>query len=374
MTRAIAGGRVLLADGFADGVVVITDNGLITELRDESDALPTGCDLLNVDGRYIVPGFIDTQVNGGGGVLFNDAPTVEGLAAIASAHRAFGTTGMLPTLISDDLGVVARAISAVTEAIRCGVVGILGLHIEGPFLAESKRGIHDARFFRVLDADTIDLLSQPTGGRTVVTLAPECSTAAQIQQLVERGVIVSLGHTNATAADAIAAFDAGATGVTHLYNAMSQLQGRAPGVVGASLLDPRPWCGLIVDGHHVDPLALRVALAARPHTRVRLVSDAMHCVGSDLTSFSLLGRTITVADGVCRGDDGTLAGSAADMLTCVRTAAQTLSLPLATVFRMASEYPADFLGLSASHGRIAPGYQADLLVVAHTLDQVRVLT
>ena len=374
MTRAIAGGRVLLADGFADGVVVVTHNGLITELRDESDALPSGCDLINVDGRYIVPGFIDTQVNGGGGVLFNDTPTVEGLAAIASAHRAFGTTGMLPTLISDDRAVVARAINAVTEAIRCGVRGILGLHIEGPFLAESKRGIHDARFFRSLDDEAIALLGHATGGRTLVTLAPECATQAQIQQLVQRGVLVSLGHTNATADEALAAFDAGATGVTHLYNAMSQLQARAPGVVGASLLDPRPWCGLIVDGHHVDPLALRVALAARPHTRFVLVTDAMQCVGSALTSFSLLGRTITVADGVCRDETGTLAGSAVDMLTCVRTAAQTLSLPLATVFRMASEYPADFLGLSATHGRIAPGYRADLLAVAHTLDQIHVLS
>jgi N-acetylglucosamine-6-phosphate deacetylase len=170
-----------------------------------------------------------------------------------------------------------------------------------------------------LDADTIALLGQPTGGRTVVTLAPECATPAQIQQLVERGVIVSLGHTNATAADAIAAFDAGATGVTHLYNAMSQLQGRAPGVVGASLLDPRPWCGLIVDGHHVDPLALRVALAARPHTAVpvRHRCDAVCRQRSDVI-LTARAHQFTVADGVCRGEDGTLAGSAADMLTCVR--------------------------------------------------------
>lgn len=373
MTHAIAGGRVLLAEGLTDGVVVIVDDGVITELRDESDALPPDCRFVTVEGCYVVPGFIDTQVNGGGGVLFNDAPTVEGLATIARAHRSFGTTGLLPTLISDDLDVVERALGAVTAAIRAGVPGLLGVHLEGPFLAKSRPGIHDARFFRSLDTDAIALLSQPTGGRTVVTLAPECATPAQIAELVARGVIVSLGHTDATAEDALAAFDAGATGVTHLYNAMSPLQGRAAGVVGASLLDRRPWCGLIVDGHHVDPLALRVALAARPHDRCVLVSDAMPCVGSDVVSFPLLGRTVHVIDGVCRGEDGTLAGSAAHMLTCVRTAARTLSLPLATVFRMASEYPADFLGLSTTHGRIAPGYRADLIAVAHTLDQVQVL-
>ncbi len=370
MMHAIVGGRVLLADGFADGTVILVADGRIHGLQDESEPVPSDFTLIDAAGRYVVPGFIDTQVNGGGGVLFNDAPTVSGIAAIAQAHQKYGTTGLLPTLISDDLAVVKQALTAVESAIKAGIPGVLGIHLEGPYLAPAKRGIHDDRFFCALDDESMALISRPTGGRTVVTLAPECTTPERIHALTTRGVIVALGHTNASASEALSAFDAGATGVTHLYNAMSPLHGRAPGVVGASLADPRPWCGLIVDGHHVDPLSLRIALRARPHDRFMLVTDAMQCVGTALTTFDLQGQTIHVRDGACRAEDGTLAGSAADMLTCVRTAARTLGLPLATVFRMSSQYPADFLGLSATHGRIAPGCAADLIAVSGALDRV----
>ncbi|MEI6459622.1 MAG: N-acetylglucosamine-6-phosphate deacetylase [Pseudomonadota bacterium] len=373
MTIALVGGRVLLADGFADGTVVLVKDGLITDIKDESDALPAHCTLRDLGGRYLVPGFIDTQVNGGGGVLLNETPTVAGIAAIAAAHRRFGVTGLLPTLISDELAVVEQAVAAITAAIRIGVPGVLGMHIEGPFLADGRRGIHNEQYFRALDAAAITLLARPTGGRTLVTLAPERATLAQIATLVEHGVVVSLGHTDATAQEAFAAFDAGVTGITHLYNAMSPLMSRSPGVVGAAFLDHRPWCGLIVDGHHVDPLSLRVALAIRPHDRFMLVSDAMQCVGTAMTTFDLLGSPIQVRDGACRDEDGTLAGSAVDLLSCIRKAAQSLGLPLATVFRMASQYPADFLGLSATHGRIAPGCRADLVAVDARLENAEVL-
>jgi len=372
VTTAIVGGRVLLADGFAEGITVLVRDGRILDLRDESDPLPD-CQLIDVAGQWVVPGLIDTQVNGGGGVLFNDVPTIDGIAAIAAAHRQFGTTGLLPTLISDDGAVIARALAAVTEAIRAGIPGILGIHIEGPFLAEARRGIHDPRFFRSLDSDALALLTHPTGGATLVTLAPERTSASDIAALVARGVRVSIGHTNASADDAVAAFDAGATGVTHLYNAMSPLLGREPGVVGACLLDPRPWCAMILDGHHIDPRSARIALACRPHERCMLVSDAMPCVGTLDESFELFGKSIRVVNGVCRDENGTLAGSAVDLLSCVRYAAAHLKLPLATVFRMASEYPADFLGLSTSHGRIAPGYRADLLAIPSDLSHARVL-
>jgi N-acetylglucosamine-6-phosphate deacetylase len=317
-------------------------------------------------GRALLPGFIDTQVNGGGGVLFNDAPNVGGIAAIASAHRRFGTTAVLPTLISDDLPVVATALDAVDAAIAAGVPGVVGIHLEGPFLAASRRGIHDTSHFRALDANAFDLLEKPRRGRVLLTLAPECTSPDTIRRLVAAGVRVSLGHSDATCEEAQAAFAAGATGVTHLFNAMSPLTARAPGVVGAALADPTAWCGLIVDGRHVSPVTLRIALAARPHDRFVLVTDAMPCVGTDADGFMLGERRIEVRDGACVDAHGTLAGSAIDMLTAVRNAARFLSLTFETAARMASEYPAAFLGLSHARGRIAPGLRADLMLVDET--------
>jgi N-acetylglucosamine-6-phosphate deacetylase len=369
---AYVGGRVLLADGFAEGTTVLVRDDRIADLLDESDPLPP-CEIRHLDGQYLAPGFIDVQVNGGGGVLLNDDPTVEGIAAIAAAHRRRGTTGLLPTLISDDLEVISKAITAVKGAISAGIPGILGIHIEGPFLADERRGIHDSRYFRSLDTAAMDLLCEPIGGTTLVTIAPERVQPEQIAALCARGVRVALGHTDAGVHEALRAFDAGATGVTHLYNAMSQLTGRAPGLTGAALVDPRPYCSLILDGHHIDPIAARIALQCRPQDRCFLVSDAMQCVGTDAATFVLFGKEIRVVNGACRDAAGTLAGSAQDLCGCVQFAAAALGLPLARVLRMASEYPADFLGLSATRGRIAPGYRADLIALSSDLQTVTVV-
>jgi N-acetylglucosamine-6-phosphate deacetylase len=248
------------------------------------------------------------------------------------------------------------------------VPGVLGIHIEGPFLNEDRKGVHDASKIRYLDEDAFRLLTRPTGGKTLLTLAPEKTTPRMIRALSEAGVVVSAGHSNATYAEVRAALENGLTGFTHLFNAMSPMTVREPGVVGAALDDQDSWCSIIVDGHHVDPVVLRLALRCKRRDRFVLVTDAMPSVGSEEKSFSLLGRKITVRDGVCVGEDGTLAGSNIDMATAVRNAVHLLHVGIADAVRMASSYPADFLGLSRKFGKIAPGYLANLVVADDKLN------
>lgn len=360
MTRAAFVGAAVLAGGqwHHDHAVLVTA-GRVEAIVPAGDVDPS-TDLRRLDGGYLLPGFIDTQVNGGGGVLFNDAPTVEGIAAIARAHRAFGTTALLPTLISDELATVARAIAAVDEAIEAGVPGVIGIHIEGPFLNPDKHGIHDARKFRVLDDAAIALLSSSRHGRTLVTLAPECAPAGAIASLARRGVVVAAGHSLATYEDVARAVAEGLTGATHLFNAMSQLGSRAPGLVGAAI-DLRLISGIIADGHHVHPAALRSAFRAKGAAELMLVTDAMPSVSDPRPGFQLGETWISVDDGVLRGPDGTLAGSNLDMARAVRNAVSMLDVDLSTASRMASTTPAAFLGLSASHGDLLPGMRADMV-------------
>jgi N-acetylglucosamine-6-phosphate deacetylase len=352
-------GHVLTGRGFdRDASVVVEDGHIVAVLPGEAASAAHAIDL---HGGYLVPGFIDTQVNGGGDVLFNDMPTVEGLRRIATAHRRFGTTGLMPTLISDDVVVMQRAIDATREAIAQGVPGILGIHLEGPYLAEARKGVHDPHKFHTPDAGELDLVASLDNGRTMVTLAPERFSTDALRVLAARGVIVCAGHTAASYEQLRDAFAAGVRGVTHLFNAMTPLQSRDPGAVGAALDDPDSWCGLIVDGYHVHDAALRVAIAAKPAGKMMLVTDAMPPVGGEREDFSLYGVPMTCRAGQCTTADGTLAGSALDMASAVRNTVQRVGLPLAEACRMASTYPAEFLGLGDQLGRIAPGYRADLV-------------
>ena len=368
-TFALSNTTVLADDGFHTGLAVLVEGGKIAALLPES-GLPAGVARHDLGGGHLLPGFIDIQVNGGGGVLFNNAPTVEALRVIATAHRRFGSTGLLPTLISDDAQTMRAAIAAVRQAIAAGVPGVLGIHLEGPYIAPERKGTHNADTFRVPDAAEIEMATALDNGVTLITLAPEQVPADTIRAMVARGAKVAAGHTAASYEQARAGLDAGISGFTHLYNAMTPLQGREPGVVGAALEDPHSWCGVIVDGVHVHPASLRVALAAKPRGKVVLVTDAMPMVGSDDPSFNLYGETIVAKDGVVRNAAGSLAGSALDMASAVRNTVQMLGLPLEEAARMASTYPAQFLGLGDRLGRIAPGYRADLVLLDEAL-QVR---
>ncbi len=314
---------------------------------------------VDLDGGWLMPGFIDTQVNGGGGVLFNNDIGVDAIAAIARAHAAYGTTALLPTLISETPDRIDAALTATDAAIAAGVPGVVGVHIEGPFLNVARKGIHDPERFRRLDAETVALLTRPHRGRVMLTIAPELTDPATIATLVAAGVIVSAGHSEASYDEATAAFDAGLSGITHLFNAMPPMLQREPGLVGAALDDARPWCGLIVDRVHVAPSVLRVAMRARPHDRMMLVTDAMSSVGAAEKDFVLQGRRIRVADGICSFADGTLAGSDLDMAQAVANAVADLDVPVATVAAMAATNPATFLGLQGERGTLAAGLRAD---------------
>ena len=369
MGIALVNGRLLADEGFVEGRAVLLEGERIAAVVPMTDPRARAAERHDLGGAMLVPGFVDAQVNGGGGVLFNDAPTVEAIRAIGAAHRRYGTTGFMPTLISDDLSVIAQAVTAVRDASAQKVPGVFGVHIEGPYISAERKGAHDAAKFRDLDDRGVQLLTSLGVGRTLVTLAPEMTTPATIALLAKAGIVISAGHTNATFEAMGAALASGVRGVTHLFNAMSPLTHREPGVVGAALHDPECWCGLIVDGRHVHPAVLQLALKAKRPDRFMLVTDAMPNVGAERNWFMLQGRRIEVRDGVCVDEHGTLSGSALDMATAVRNCVRLLGLPLEQAARMASAYPAQFLGLGGELGRIAPGYRANLVALD---DEVRV--
>lgn len=312
----------------------------------------------------LVPGFIDVQVNGGGGALFNTSPTVACIETIGKAHARFGTTGFLPTLITDNVQVMAKAADAVALAVAQKSAGVLGVHFEGPHLSVPKKGVHPQGFIREITEAELAIFCRQDLGIRVVTLAPENVSPEVIRLLVESGVKVCLGHSNADYDTVVAALKAGATGFTHLYNAMSPLGSREPGVVGAAIESETAWCGLIVDGHHVHPAAARVALRAKPRGKMMLVTDAMPPVGmDDETSFELFGTQVLRVGDRLNAVTGELAGCVLDMASAVRNTVNMLGLPLGEALRMASLYPAEFLGIADSVGRLALGQRADIVLL-----------
>ncbi|HEY0832560.1 MAG TPA: N-acetylglucosamine-6-phosphate deacetylase [Azospirillum sp.] len=364
LTEALVNATIHTGDAVLDDAAVLIAGGRIADVCTARD-VPAGVPVRDLGGGVLAPGFIDLQVNGGGGVLFNGSPDVAALRRIARAHRRFGTTGLLPTVITDARDVRRAAVAAVRQALADGVPGILGLHLEGPHINAERRGVHDARFIAPPgappDADDIALLTALLPHPTLVTLAPEVVPADTIRALADAGVRVAAGHTAAAWEEMRAGFAAGVSAVTHLYNAMSQLAGREPGAVGAALVEDSCRCGIIVDGHHVHDAAVRLAWKAKPPGTLFLVTDAMPPVGMADGDFTLYGETVTVRDGRCVSADGRLAGSALDMATAVRNAVRRIGIPLDEALRMASTYPARFMGMDDRRGRIAPGLAADLV-------------
>jgi N-acetylglucosamine-6-phosphate deacetylase len=351
------------------GHALLLEAGRIRDLVPE-DEIPRRATRQDLGGLLLAPGFIDLQVNGGGGVLFNDAPTSETIARIGAAHRRFGTTGFLATLITTDRATMAQAAKAAREALRVAVPGMLGVHFEGPHLNPARKGVHEARHMRPMEEEDQAPLMPAGTGRTLVTLAPECVPIERIRTLVAAGVRVSAGHTDAGYEKLRAAIDAGLCGFTHLFNAMSPLTSREPGAVGTALADPHTWCGIILDGHHVHEASARIAWQAKAKGKLFLVTDAMPPVGTGITSFTLSGGRIEVRDGRCTSEDGVLAGSVLDMAGAVRDAVQRIGIPLEEALNMAASVPAEFLGIGRERGRIAPGLHADLVLLDRDL-QVR---
>ena len=358
---AITNARIFDGTDFLDGKSVIVRDGNVDKIVDAA-ALPADVTVIDGNGQILAPGLIDVQVNGGGGVLLNDQPTVDGVRAIMEAHRKYGTTAMLPTLITDHRDKMETAIAAVTDAIDAGVPGIVGIHLEGPYLNPERKGVHSADIIRPMENDAIELLTRLPNGRILVTMAPEKAAKGTIKALANKGVLVCAGHTAGNYAHIQSAIDEGLRGFTHLFNAMSPMTHREPGVAGAAMADDTTWCGLIADGYHVHPAVLKVAIRAKATGKIMLVTDAMPTVGADDKRFTLGGEEIIASEGRCALSDGTLAGSDLDMISAVKNCVEMVGLDLGEALRMASLYPAEFLKLDDKMGRIAPGYQADMIL------------
>ena len=311
----------------------------------------------------LVPGFIDVQVNGGGGVLFNNQCTVAALQTMSQAHQRYGTTLMLPTLITDAYPVMSAAADAMSEAISQQMPGVCGIHFEGPHLSAPKKGIHPQSHIRTISDKELALFTRQDLGKVIITVAPENVPVDVIADLVRQGVRVCLGHSNARAEQVEAALTAGASGFTHLYNAMSPLTSREAGMVGIALLDDAAFCGLIVDHHHVSQASSKLAIKAKGWQKIMLVTDAMSHVGSEQAVERFLDMEITRQGDKLTIADGTLAGSALDMASAVRNVHLDLQLPLQQSLQMASLTPAHFLGLEQQYGRIASGFAADWVLL-----------
>jgi N-acetylglucosamine-6-phosphate deacetylase len=368
-------GHAILADRVFDGhrwhagAAVMVRDGRIAGLETWGDVPKDWPQTRLPAATFVAPGFIDLQVNGGGGVLLNDQPTADGMRAIARAHRRFGTTACLPTLITDTRERVGAAIAAARSV--SGRDGILGLHLEGPFISPRRPGVHRPdRIVQPGPGDLEQLCELAGAGRSMVTLAPECVPAGFVRTLAASGVRVSIGHSEASAALVKQAVADGATGVTHLFNAMPPLSAREPGIVGETLAEERLTAGLIVDGIHVDPVSVRAAFAAKGCDRIALVSDAMPTVGTLLDRFELVGRKIRLANGRLTTEEGTLAGTNLDMATAVRNAVRLAQIPLEDALRAASLTPARFLGLDGERGTLVTGARADLVALNEGLNVV----
>jgi N-acetylglucosamine-6-phosphate deacetylase len=366
---AVTGAKIFDGAMWHEGKALLIEAGRVTAIAELSEI---GFDRqkISTEGGLIVPGFIDLQVNGGGGVLFNNQPDADAIDRICKAHAAFGTTALLPTLITDTVEVFRQAAMAGIEAKRRNIAGFLGLHIEGPHLSLAKKGTHDPKLIRPMDENDLKaLVSLASELATVlVTIAPESVTKEQVRELVKAGIAVSFGHTNADYATANAYAEAGVSMVTHLFNAMSPLGHREPGLVGLALENSTINCGLIADGFHVDPVAMRIALRAKQGPgHLFLVTDAMSTIGSDEKGFELNGRQVYRRGGRLTLEDGTLAGADIDMLSCVRFMYDRIGLPLEETLRMASTYPAAAIG-NTKKGHLKPGSDADFVMLSEDIE------
>lgn len=361
--QAFTGARIFDGLAWHDDAALLVELGHVSGIVRTAD-LPAGAETIRLDGGVVVPGFVDLQVNGGGGALLNEVPTLEGIRTICAAHAPYGTTALLPTLITDTPEITDKALEAGIAAEAARVPGFFGLHFEGPHLSIARKGAHDPALIRPVDERDMARFAKAAAAlpNLLLTFAAETVPPEQISKVVELGAIVSIGHSDASMALVSAAAHAGATMATHIFNAMSQLGNREPGVVGATLETATMHAGLIADGIHVDPATIAIALRAKQGPgRIFLVTDAMSTIGTDMTRFTLNGREILRAEGALRLADGTLAGADLTMIDAILYMHRTIGLPLDEALRMASLYPAQALGRGDTHGHLAAGAVADFV-------------
>lgn len=372
MKHALVGARIFTGEEFLDDYALIIAGDKIEALLPMAQ-LNAAIPQTVLSGGVLAPGFIDLQVNGGGGAFFTNDTSVNAVQTMLNGHRPTGTTSLLPTLISDTREVHQAGVKAVADAVAAGLKGVLGVHVEGPFFDMARRGAHNERYIRTMEQADIDWLVASVKAqhdfKVMLTLAPEHAAPGQIKQLTSAGVVVCAGHTDGHYDDVVAGLNEGLSGFTHLYNAMRPTTGREPGVVGAALEDANSWCGIIIDTYHVHAASARIAYAAKPKGKMYLVTDAMSTVGSPEKSFQIYGETIYEKDGCLVNAEGRLAGSAIGMIDAVRLNTTWVGVELAESLRMASLYPAEFMQVDNYLGRVANGYRADLV---HFTDDYRV--
>lgn len=367
-TYALTGARIFDSAAWHDDAALLVRDGVVEGIV--RGALPAGVEAIALDGGMLVPGFIDLQVNGGGGVLLNEVPSLEGIRTICKAHVPYGTTALMPTMVTDAPDVVAKVVAAGIAAANSEVPGFLGLHLEGPHLSVARKGAHDPALIRPMTGTDLDNLVKARAAlpNLICTVAAETVTPDQIARLSAAGIVVSIGHSDASYAQVTAAADAGASMATHLFNAMSQIGNREPGVVGTVLDNGKLFAGLIADGIHVHPATIGTALRAKTGpARIFLVSDAMTVAGTDQQSFSMNGRMVLRADGALRLADGTLAGADLSMIDAVIFMHKTIGLDLDEALRMAARYPAEAMGIEARYGHLAPGARANIVHLSDDL-------
>ena len=353
---------VFTGDALHEDCSVVIADGRVRALALDGELAFDRGEEVDLEGRRLAPGFIDLQVNGGGGALFNDSPTLGALRRIGEAHLAAGTTAFLPTLISDDNDVMRAAVATVRRAIDSNVPGVLGIHLEGPCLNPNRRGAHDVARLRPMDEEALEIVtSLGRDAVTLVTLAPECASPTTIRRLCAAGVVVFAGHSEADYEQCRDAVKAGVRGFTHLFNAMPPMLGRAPGIVGAAMALDEPVISVIADGHHVHPASLRAAVRAKGRDKTVLVTDAMPTLGAAGTEFVLGGERVLLRDGALRNESGSLAGAHLGMADAVRNIAEFAGLRWTDAVRMATANPARVIGVDGSRGFVRPGCRADLV-------------
>lgn len=384
MNKFIAPEYLFDGNRLIENSVLEIQNGCVYEIHHNAllSDFPSATALQGI----LSPGFIDLQVNGGGAVLFNDDPSVRGLQRIVNAHNVSGTSHILPTIITDKIEVMELAADSVSAALQQGLTGVLGIHFEGPHISKPKKGVHPEVSIRALGDAEKQLYSRSDIGIKLVTLDPDAVSVEDIKYLIANNCIVSVGHTNASYLSIKDAIDAGASGFTHLYNAMSPLTGREPGAVGAALNSESVYAGIILDGFHVDYVSAKLAWkiknqltstlvsAGGPEKKtgkLYLVSDAMSSIGSEQTSFDLFNQTVSVCNGRLTNESGTLAGAHLNLLMAVQNTKQYLNITNEECLKMAITYPAEFIGANANKFAVVKGSEANFIQLDENLNLIQ---
>jgi len=358
MKQALIGAQLFSGKEFFDNRALLIDGENIIDVINEHD-IPNNFEIQKLNGGILSPGFIDLQVNGGGGKLFNNSPDKESLNAIIEAHQHFGTTSIMPTVISDSLNVLKRCATTISEEIENNK-SLLGVHIEGPFFNVKYRGVHQKQYINTINSDYLNLFESLQDFPVMLTLAPECISTKQLKHLKSLGFKILAGHTDASYDQLEEAIKYGLDGFTHLFNAMGQISAREPGVVGSALTFDNTTASIIVDLHHVHPSLIQMVYKQKPQGKLFFVSDSMATIHHGEPSFELYDEVVSESNGRIINSEGKLAGSSITQIDAIKNAYQSCNIPLNEALAMASRYPAEYLGVANYLGSLESGYRADL--------------